>query len=254
MPFRTAGRVKETTTTTGTGTLTLAGAMTGFQKFSDQMATSDTCYYTIQAVDGSGNPTGQWETGLGTLASGTTLARTLVIASSSGTTKITFSAGTKQIWMDYPAYGLYSQPICTAYQNVAATVLAANTQTTVPIDTPTIDAFSSFNGTTHRFSPPIAGLYRIYCRATFTGPTSTGTLGYHTDTLIVGLNGSPIDGTEYGNWPFSSTVPALQYSLPVESIVQMNGAGDYVSILAQTDLANRTVSGDSLICSYYGPV
>ena len=67
MPRIAEDRVLETTTTTGTGALTLAGAVTGLRAFSAVMTSpSDTCYYVIEAVDGSGVPTGEWETGLGT--------------------------------------------------------------------------------------------------------------------------------------------------------------------------------------------
>lgn len=70
-------RVKETTTTTGTGTVTLAGAVTGFDAFSE-IGNSNTTYYVIahQTAD-------EWEVGLGTYtSSGTTLARTTVLSSS----------------------------------------------------------------------------------------------------------------------------------------------------------------------------
>jgi len=92
-----ADRVQETTTTTGTGTVTLAGAVTGFRTFASQMSTSDTCYYAI--VD---TATGAWETGIGTLASSTTLARTTLLDSSTGSA-ISFAAGTKQVMMTMPA-------------------------------------------------------------------------------------------------------------------------------------------------------
>jgi hypothetical protein len=90
-------RVKETTTTTGTGTLTLLGAASGFQSFS-VIGDGNTTYYTI---DGGT----EWEVGLGTYtSSGTTLSRDTVLASSAGgTTKVTFSAGTKNVFVTYPA-------------------------------------------------------------------------------------------------------------------------------------------------------
>ena len=99
MPLVLADRVRETTTTAGTGTITLAGAVTGFQTFS-AIGNANTTYYTI-----AGQGTTQWEVGIGTYtAAGTTLSRDTVLASSAGgTTKVTFSAGTKDVFVTYPA-------------------------------------------------------------------------------------------------------------------------------------------------------
>ena len=91
-------RVKETTTTTGTGTVTLAGAVTGFDAFSE-IGNSNTTYYVIahQTAD-------EWEVGLGTYtSSGTTLARTTVLSSSNSGSATNFSAGTKDVFCAYPA-------------------------------------------------------------------------------------------------------------------------------------------------------
>jgi len=90
-------RVKETTTTTGTGTLTLAGAATGFQTFSSAIGNANTCYYAIAL--GS-----EWETGLGTYtSSGNTLSRDVVLESSNAGSLVTFSAGSKEVFVTYPA-------------------------------------------------------------------------------------------------------------------------------------------------------
>ena len=89
-------RVQETSTTTGTGTFTLAGAVSGFQSFS-AIGDGNTTYYAI--VLGS-----EWEVGLGTYtSSGTTLARTTILESSNGGTAVNFSAGTKNVFVTYPA-------------------------------------------------------------------------------------------------------------------------------------------------------
>jgi hypothetical protein len=99
MPLVLADRVKETTITTGQGTVTLDGATTGFQSFS-VIGDGNTTYYTIS------NPgTTEWEVGIGTYtSSGTTLSRDTVLASSAGApTKTTFSAGTKDVFVTYPA-------------------------------------------------------------------------------------------------------------------------------------------------------
>lgn len=95
-------RVKETSTTTGTGAFTLAGAVTGFRAFSSVCTTNDTCYYCIEAVDASGTPTGEWETGLGTYSAANTLTRTTFSDSSTGSA-INFAAGTKNVYIDLTA-------------------------------------------------------------------------------------------------------------------------------------------------------
>ena len=100
MAFVIADRVKETTSTTGTGTVTLLGAATGFQSFA-AVGDTNTTYYTIAAQTGT-----EWEVGIGTYAtSGTTLARTTVLSNSSATqpSALNFSAGTKDVFVTYPA-------------------------------------------------------------------------------------------------------------------------------------------------------
>jgi hypothetical protein len=91
-------RVKETTLTTGTGTVTLAGAAAGFQSFA-VVGNGNTTYYAI--VD---NTAGDWEVGIGTYtASGTTLARTTVLSSSTGGAAVSFAAGSKDVFCTYPS-------------------------------------------------------------------------------------------------------------------------------------------------------
>lgn len=98
MPFVVADRVKETTTTAGTGTITLAGAATGFQSFS-AIGNGNTTFYTI-----AGQGTSEWEVGIGTYtSSGTTLSRDTVLSSSNSGSLVVFSAGTKDVFVTYPA-------------------------------------------------------------------------------------------------------------------------------------------------------
>jgi hypothetical protein len=101
-----ADRVKETTTTTGTGTVTLLGASTGFQSFA-VIGNGNTTYYTI-----AGQGTSEWEVGVGTYtSSGTTLARTTILASSNSGSAVNFSAGTKDVFVTYPAeYSVTNNP------------------------------------------------------------------------------------------------------------------------------------------------
>jgi len=103
-------RVKETSTTTGTGTFTLAGAVSGFQSFA-AIGNANTTYYTI--VGGT-----EWEVGLGTYtSSGTTLSRDTILASSNSNNAVNFSAGTKDVFCDYPApKAVYGDSTDTAYE------------------------------------------------------------------------------------------------------------------------------------------
>jgi len=94
-----ADRVRETTTTTGTGSVTLAGAYTGFQTFLAGIGNSNSTYYTIANV-----VTGEWEVGIGTYtASGNTLSRTTVLASSNSNALVNFAAGSKDVFVTQPA-------------------------------------------------------------------------------------------------------------------------------------------------------
>lgn len=100
MALKYADRVKETTTTTGTGTLTLAGAVTGFQSFA-AIGDGHSCVYCI---DSGGS---EWEVGVGTYtSSGTTLSRTTVIASSNSGSLVSFSAGSKEVYVTKSAQNL----------------------------------------------------------------------------------------------------------------------------------------------------
>ena len=107
-------RVQETTTTTGTGTITLAGAVSGFQSFA-VVGDGNTTFYTIASQTGN-----EWEVGVGTYAtSGTTLARTTVLSNSSATqpSALNFSAGTKDVFVTYPAgYAVASTNVGTSGQ------------------------------------------------------------------------------------------------------------------------------------------
>lgn len=91
-------RVKETTTTTGTGSVTLAGAATGYRSFSSGLADGTKVDYCIVQQDGS-----EWEVGEGTFTSPSTLSRDTVYSNHNSTTSlISFSAGTKDVFVTLP--------------------------------------------------------------------------------------------------------------------------------------------------------
>jgi cytoskeletal protein CcmA (bactofilin family) len=97
MALTISDRIKETTTTTGTGTYTLGGAVTGFETFTVNLSNSDTTYYCC--TDNT-----DFEVGLGTFtSSGTTLARTTILASSNSNNAVSWSSGTRTIFCTLPA-------------------------------------------------------------------------------------------------------------------------------------------------------
>lgn len=101
MSLISGNRVKETTTTTGTGAITLAGAVSQFQAFSDVAANLDTMYYCIVGQTGV-----EWEVGIGIWNTGGTITRSAsaVLDGSSGVgTLVSFSAGTKDCFITIPA-------------------------------------------------------------------------------------------------------------------------------------------------------
>ena len=93
-----ADRVKETSSTNGASNITLSGAVTGFQSFSSAIGIGNTCYYVIE------NPNaGEWEVGIGTISDATTLVRTTILKSSNSDSIVTFTSGTKNVFVSFPA-------------------------------------------------------------------------------------------------------------------------------------------------------
>jgi hypothetical protein len=154
-------RVKETTTTTGTGTITLAGAVSGFQSFS-VVGNANVTYYAIVGQ----SPSTEWEVGIGTYtSSGTTLSRTTVLESSNSGSLVTFSAGTKDVFVTYPGeyavvssnnFGTSGQVLTSNGANVAASWQAAGLtgftaaeSTTSPNNTVYVDSLTASAASTN---------------------------------------------------------------------------------------------------------
>lgn len=93
-------RVQDTSTTTSTGNFTLSGtAPTGKRTFASAYGSAANWVpYCIAHQSAT-----EWEVGLGTLSSSTTLARSLIFASSNSNAAVNFSAGTKDVFATIPA-------------------------------------------------------------------------------------------------------------------------------------------------------
>jgi hypothetical protein len=100
MAFVIKDRVKEIITSAGTGAVSLGTSSATFDTFQSCMTNGDTTYY---AIVHTASGVDEWEVGLGTFNTNNTLSRTTVLAGSSGTSTVNFSAGSKDVFMTYPA-------------------------------------------------------------------------------------------------------------------------------------------------------
>jgi len=179
-------RVQETTTTTGTGTITLGGAVTGYQSFSS-IGNGNTTYYVIYVPGGA-----DWEVGIGTYtSSGTTLSRTTILASSNSGSLVNFSAGTKNVFCDYPAGKAVYQD-----SNGLVSVPVLNTTSTTST-TPNLTFNASNSGLTTGAS--VSG---SYLQAVL--QNSSGTAGASTNFVL--SNDLGTDSTYYGEFGMNSSV------------------------------------------------
>ena len=200
-----ADRVRQTSTTTGSGTFTLDGSVTGFQSFS-AIGNGNTTYYTI-TLDS------QWEVGIGTYSAGT-LTRDTVISSSTGS-KIAFAAGTKDVFVSYPAEKSVNQD--------------ANNRVLIPYTSgvTNVGSLNVGDATSHTDSGVIAGftasepLY-LYTSLQNTSSANTSYASYavndggHTAYAELGINNA--------NYSYSAAgYPNNGFSTPLASFVESYG-------------------------------
>ena len=169
MAFAVKDRVKEISSTTGTGSLTLGGAVTGYQSFNAALSNGDTTYYVIE------NPnTSEWETGVGTFTSPSTLARTTVLSSSTGSA-VSFTAGAKNVFISLPATQFPAANTTVVGTDATQTLTnksisgASNTVTNVSLTTGVTGTLPVANGGTGVTSSTGTGSVVLSASPTFTG-------------------------------------------------------------------------------------
>lgn len=208
-----ADRVQQTTTTSGTTTPLALGSVvpTGFLSFVSAIGNSNTCYYCV--TDNSGN----WEIGIGTVASGSpdTLARTTIIASSAGgTTAATLASGTNTVFATAPAFFLNAlAPI--ASPTFSGTVSAASVSSTATvgftIQTPIVSSnavtINWNNGAKAKITLPGSGTCAVTMTAPTTGVTSlqliitgTASLSFTWTTTVKWAGGTAYSSNTAGGY------------------------------------------------------
>ena len=206
-----ADRVLETSTTTGSGTISLAGASVGYQSFSTGVGNGNQTYYTI-ALEGAS----EWEVGIGTYTSvGDTLSRDTVLASSAGGAKVTFSAGTKQVFVTYPAGK-------SVNFNISGNISALSGVIT-NVGYPSADSDAATKLYVDNMSAAALHIHEAVVLAT---PASTG----RTDTYNNGTAGvsATLTATANGTLVIDSTVAQAAQRVLIKDCTNQIGNGIYV--------------------------
>lgn len=228
MAFVIADRVQETTTTTGTGSVTLLGAALGFQSFA-AIGNGNTTYYTISDQGGA-----NWEVGLGTYSTtGPTLARTTVLASSNSGSLVNFAAGTKSVFVTYPAeksVNLDSSGNVSALGTIVsgtwqATTIAAGYGGTGLTSPGTSGNVLTSNGTSWVSQAPSGAGTITTTDFTATAGQTTFTASYTVGLVQVFRNGVKLAATDYTATNGTSVVLATGAN-----------AGDIVQVVAYSSL------------------
>lgn len=181
-------RVKETTVTAGTGTITLAGASVGYQSFS-AIGNANTTYYCI-----AGQGTTEWEVGIGTYtASGTALSRDTILASSNSGSVVTFSAGTKDVFVVYPAGK-------SVNLDASGNATALGTPASGTVTNLTGTASININGTVGATTPTTGAFTTLTTSSTVTlnGGTANGVLYLNGSKVATSGSALTFDGANLG--------------------------------------------------------
>ena len=259
-----ADRVKETTTTTGTGTVTLAGAVTGYQTFA-AVGNANTTYYTIASQTSS-----DWEVGIGTYtSSGTTLSRTTVISSSNGGSLVNFSAGTKDVFVTYPAgRSVYADgAVLTATNSAILPVTSGGTGVTTSTGSGDNVLSNSPNLTAPALGTPISGTVTnltgtasININGTvgattantgsFTTLAATGNTSLATTAVLYDGNGAVSSGRLLGRYSYRNATPATAYFYDFNNTNTISSADSVIVSRIPNTLNNSNLTNANALTAF----
>jgi hypothetical protein len=269
MALVVADRVKETTATTGTGTYTLAGAEIGFQSFLDGVGNGNTTYYVVtNDID--------WEVGIGTFtASGTTLSRDSILASSNADAAVNWGAGTKSVFVTYPAgkaatidrpETLTNKTINGSNNTITNVSLTTGVTGTLPIGNGGTNATTAADARTNLAAAGTGDANTFTALNTFSGGANI-TPAATPATNAVGYLGAPqiADQDDYtlvmadagkhyyhvSASPHTLTIPAnASVAFPIGTVigvVNANGAGDLTIAITSDTLVYGTATGSQVL-------
>ena len=237
--FTLADRVQETCAAPGTGIVTLLGAVTEYQSFSVGIGANNTTYYTIADQTGS-----NWEVGLGTIgATGLTLTRTTILASSNAGSIVNFSVGTQNIWCDYPAgkavYG-------------TGTTLVAPSGTILPV----LNGGSGVTTSTGSGSVVLSAAPSLTGAVTIgtTSDTGTITVGQSTVSQTINIsNGATASGStktvNIGTGGLTGSTTTMAIGSTFSTTVAANGTWSFSTPLVATNMVQATTSTSGYLTS-----
>jgi hypothetical protein len=241
MALIVADRVQETSTTTGTGNFTLDGAVTGFRAFSSVLATADTTYYTI-ADQGGAN----WEVGLGTFTSPSTLARTTILSSSNAGSAVNFTAGSKAVFITYPA----GRSVLSNSSGVVPVTAGGTNAATLTANNVLLG-----NGTSavQFVAPSTSGNVLTSNGTTWSSAAASPTYGYRRNKIIngsmvidqrnAGATGTAIGGYTVDRWSYNTNQASKgTWGQNLNSVTTLVGFPNYLGF--QSSSAYTLLAGD----------